>query len=97
MLMELTLTHEGAEALREFASALPLSVDNIIVATDTLFNIYNAVADRLGEHSQDFSNLLIHIKKAQSMAADAILDLPPKMKSTADKIDAYVASRPNID
>lgn len=95
--MKLTLTPEGAQALREFASAIPVAIDNIVTETDILINVYNSVSERLGEHNQDFSDLLMHIKKAQQNAAESILELPPKMKATAAKIDAYVATHPTIN
>ena len=95
--MKLTLTHEGAQSLREFAGAIPIAIDNIVTETDTLLNVYNAVSERLGEHNQDFNDLLMHIKKAQQAASDAILELPPKMEATASKIDAYVAAHPTIE
>lgn len=95
--MILTINEQGSQALREFASALPLAIDNITAETETLINVYNSVAEKLGTHNQDFSDLLMYTKKAQQIAADAIAELPPKMEQTADKIDAYIASRPKID
>ena len=95
--MKLTLTHEGAEALREFAGALPIAIDNIVTETGVLLNVYSAISERLGEHGQDFSDLLMHIKKAQQTALDAVAELPPKMEATASKIDSYVAARPKLD
>ena len=87
----------GADRLTKAAKNMPIAMDNIVTETDTLLNVYNAVSERLGEHNQDFSDLLMHIKKAQQAASDAISELPPKMEATASKIDAYVAAHPTID
>lgn len=95
--MKLTLTPEGAEALRQFAGAIPLTIENIVGETNKLLNVYNSVSEHLGEHNQDFCDLLTHIKKAQQAASDAILELPPKMEDAAAKIDAYVAAHPRIN
>ncbi len=95
--MKLTLDNAGAQALREFASAIPIAIENIVSETDILISVYGSVAENLGEHNQDFNDLLMHIKKAQQNAADAISELPPRMERTAEKIEAYVASRPTID
>lgn len=94
--MKLGLDRESAEALREFAEAMPFAVENIVEATENLVQVYQSVADTLGSHSQDFYDMLMHIKKAQENAADAIQALPPMLRKTADKIDAYVASHPSV-
>lgn len=93
----LTVTPEGAAALREFAQAMKMSVNNIVVATSKLQNTYNAVSDDLGVHEQDFRDLLLHVEKAQKLASEAIEKLPPKMEDTAAKIDDYVARHPTIN
>ena len=46
--------------------------------------------------NQDFNNMIMLIKKAQEMAAEAVQALPPMLNATADKIDAYVAANPSI-
>jgi hypothetical protein len=89
--IKLTLTHEGAEALREFARSLPNAIENIESSTEKLSAEYKSMAESLGIHKQDFESLLACIKKAQSDATDAIAMLVPKMNSTADKIDDYIA------
>jgi DNA anti-recombination protein RmuC len=95
--MKLTLTYEGAQALREFAEAIPLAIENIRNETDALQNVYRSVSDRLGSHNQDFVDLLTHIQNAQKRAAEAISELPPKMLATAEKIEAYVAAHPTLN
>lgn len=90
---KLSLNHESAEALREFATVLPIAAENIQLAADKLYATYQSVADDLGEHGQDFDELLLRISKSQVTATDAIAALVPKMNKTADRIDAYVATK----
>ena len=90
------LDAEGAMALREFAEVMPLAIENISQSTETLFRVYQSVADRVGPHEHDFENMLLLIKSAQENAAEAITVLPSMLQKTADKIDAYNAARPTI-
>ncbi len=92
--IKLTLTHQGAEALREYASALPIAVDDLREKTDILLNQFNNLEDELGVHKPDFNDMLTYIKKMQQSATNAIEVLVPKMLHTADKIDEYVAYDP---
>ena len=94
--MKLALNTQSAMALREFAESMPLAIGNIVTATEKVVHVYQSVADTLGVHNQDFYEMLMHIKKAQENAADAIQTLPPMLNLTADKIDAYVAARPTV-
>lgn len=94
--MKLALNTQSAIALREFAESMPLAIENIVTATEKVVQVYQSVADTLGVHNQDFYEMLMHIKKAQENAADAIQTLPPMLNSTADKIDAYVAAHPTV-
>lgn len=94
--MRIAVNAEGALALREFAKAMPLAVDNIVAATEKLIQVYQSVSETLGEHDTDFYNLLVHIKNAQELAAEAIKELPPKLNVTADKIDIYVATHATV-
>lgn len=94
--MKLALNTESAIALREFAESMPLAIENIVTATEKVVQVYQSVADTLGIHNQDFYEMLMHIKKAQENAADAIQTLPPMLNTTADKIDAYVAAHPTV-
>ena len=93
--MKLALNNESAAALEEFAESMPLAVENIVVATDKVVRVYQSVADSLGVHGEDFYDMLMHIKNAQENAADALEALPPMLRSTAEKIRAYVLAHPN--
>ena len=94
--MKLSLNAQSANALREFAGAMPVAVSNIVTATEKLIQVYQSTADSLGVHQNDFYQMLMHIKKAQENAADAIESLPPMLKATAAKIDAYVAAQRGV-
>ena len=88
--MKLALNTESATALREFAEAMPLAIDNIAESTEKVVQVYQSVAEDVGPHNQDFYNMLMLIKSAQETAAEAVQALPPMLNATADKIDAYV-------
>lgn len=94
--MKLSLNTESAIALREFAEAMPLAIENITESTKKVLQVYQAVSENVGSHNQDFYNMLILIKTAQETAAEAIQELPIMLNDTADKIDAYVATHPSV-
>jgi len=87
------LTPQGAQALREFAAAMPAAVENIIQCTEKLTNVYRSTAEDLGAHSDSFAEMIGYIKKAQEAAAEAIEELPKGLEVTALKIDDYLAKK----
>ena len=89
------ITPEGAQALRDFAKAMPVAITNIQTATKKLNSEFERVRGGLGtkEHQEDFRSVLEYVEEAQKKAADAIDELPKKLESTAQKIDAVVAKR----
>lgn len=91
--MKIALNLESAEALRSFAQAIPVAVENITTETDKLIQVYNSSAETLGVHSEDFQTMILLIKKAQTDAADAIKILPAMMESTATQIINYVTKK----
>ena len=94
--MKLELTHEGASAIRAFADAMPVALENIIQSTEQLIGVYQSVAENVGSHRQDFYDMLMHIKYASEKSRDAIQVLPPMMYKTADKIDQYVITKTSV-
>ncbi len=88
--MILTLTHEGADSLREFANKLPIATQNIEIATRKLNNIFKSLYDELGVHREDFEELFSTVESLQKIAINAISILIPRMNRTAEKIDEYV-------
>lgn len=94
--MKLALDLPSAIALREFAEAMPVSIQNIVESTEKVVRVYQSVAEELGVHRQDFYDMLMLIKKAQEEAAEAILQLPKMLNNTADKIEKYVTEHPSI-
>lgn len=94
--MRLALNTESAIALREFAEAIPLAIENITESTEKVVQVYQSVAEDVGPHNQEFYDMLMLIKSAQEAAAGAVQELPPMLNATADKIDAYVAADPSI-
>lgn len=96
MAEKLALNQRGVNALKELADAMPVVLSNILTNTDTLMNVYQSVSDQVGEHGQDFQNMLMYIKVAQEKSAEAISALPPMMRSTAAKMEAYIAAHPTV-
>ena len=77
--MKLASNTESATALRELAEAMPLAIDNIAESTEEVVQVYQSVAEDVGPHNQDFYNMIMLIKKAQEMAAEAVQALPPML------------------
>ena len=94
--MKLSINKKSAAALREFADAMPVAIENITDSTEKLVQVYQSVAESVGPHDQDFYNMLMLIKDAQESAAEAVQALPPKLKEVADKMDAYIAAHPDL-
>lgn len=92
--MKISLNEKSAQALRDFAEAMPFAINNIVEETQNLIAVYKSVSDQVGPHEQDFDTMMKLITKAQNDAADAVNALPPKLRYTADKIDAFIASHP---
>lgn len=89
------LTPQGAQALRDFATAMPTAVEDIIQSTEKLINIYRSASEDLGAHSDSFGEMLDYIRKAQEKASEAIEVLPKGLEITASKIDAYLSKKPS--
>lgn len=88
--LTLSLNSASALALREFAEAMPMAMQNIQDDTEHLFQVYQSVSDKVGVHGDDFLNLLDSIKAVQDNAAQAINALPHMLIETAVKIEQYV-------
>ena len=86
------ISHEGANFLREWASVMPVTLENITSSTEKVVQVYQQVAENVGPHRQDFYEMLLLIKAAQENLSDALRELPIGLNNTADKIDYYVSS-----
>ena len=95
-MMKLELNHEGAEALRTFANALPLALDSIGADTQELGNKYAQLADSLGIRAEIFGEMIRQIRSAQELAVEALEALPSRMYDVANQIDAFVNNPPTI-
>ena len=89
--MLLALNIESANALRRLASAMPLTVKNMLESSLKLYSVYRSVSETLGVHNQDFHDMLVHIRRAQECSAEALEALPPMMNAAADRIEQYLA------
>ena len=59
--MRLSISADSSAALREFAEAMPLAVENISVSTKSLFHVYTSVIDLIGPHHEQFKEMLITV------------------------------------
>ena len=94
--MILSLNHKGAQALRDFAEAIPQAIQNISDDTDKLIGVYQSVQEKVGVHGDDFHTLLQSIEKVQKDAAQAVEVLPHMLVETAEKIETYVSNNPMV-
>ena len=93
--MRLALNKESVNTIRGFAELIPVAIQNIIDSTLRLINAYQSVSETLGVHRQEFYNMLLLVKKAQSETVESIQVLQTLLNLTADRIDAYIASSPS--
>ena len=94
--LEKFINPQGAEALRQFAAAMPFAIMNITQATEKMNRIYGAIMDGLGVRSENFKEILECVESAQKKAAEALEYLPPELEKTAAKIDDYIAKNYGI-
>lgn len=94
--MELSLNSQSAQALREFADAIPRAVERITNDTVKLISLYQSISEQLGVHRDDFYLVLLHIQKMQIISAEALEVLPIMMRKTADEIDDYIAGKSKV-
>ena len=94
--MLLSLNHKSAKAMRDFAEAMPVAIQNISDDTEKLMRVYQQVSDSVGVHGDGFHNMLSLIQKAQKDAAQAVEVLPHMLIETAVKIEQYVAKNPTV-
>ena len=94
--MIIELTHEGAASLRTFASKINSTVDAISDSTEALLKMYNFYSDDLGEHSDTFEDMFNDMLKYKKRTAEALEYLIPKLLTTADLIDEYIANSPTL-
>ena len=94
--MKLELTSEGAQALRDFADALPPIMDELSYDTQQLIDVFRSVSDNLGVHETNFNSMLRSVANAQQAAEEAIQIIPGKMRDVAQAIEDYVRRHPTI-
>lgn len=88
--MKLSLNKESAEILREFGRIMPVTIINIAESTLNVCLVYQSLCENLGVHRQSFYDMLMHIKEAQEISAEALKELPIMLERTAEKIEDYV-------
>ena len=92
--MKLSLDMRSVDALRTLAGAIPGAIESIVCSTQRLVSVYQTVSETLGVHESYFYEMVLSVKKAQEISADAVASVPDLLLSTADKIERYVHSHP---
>jgi len=87
---------ESVVVLRTFADAIPRAVQGINESIERLVYTFFGVSDDLGEHAEDFKEMLMLIKNAGDEANEAFMFLPPKLNEAADRMDLYIRSNPTL-
>lgn len=90
--MIIDASKKGAQALRDFAQAMPVAVENIECSTRELLRMYDSVQDRVGPHNDRFQELLMRVKTMTEEINDAITILPCELEKVATMIDELVDS-----
>lgn len=92
-----SISREGAEALRSFAE----SVEHVMVClteeATSFSTAFASVSDGLGEMEQDFSEIVQLCVQAVENAQEAFEGLPSDLRRTASDIDEYLDTHPDID
>lgn len=91
--MKIALDRDSAQALRQLADTLPKAVSDITEATVQLMTVWQSCSDSVGPHAESFQSMLEHIRKAQLQASETLQTLPAGMRTAADRIEQYLASR----
>lgn len=92
--MRLSINAESVQVLRDFADKIPIAKNQIHEQTMKLMKIYDSVADLIGVHKNDFFDILMRVKKAEEHTSEALEYLLPKLRETADKMEAYIQMSP---
>ena len=93
---DLSLNQESADALREFADQMPKAVQAVEGAAGELQDSFKNLQEGLGEHTEQFEDLIKFLNAACTKAQEPIAELPKVLIRTADKIEAYLAHHPAI-
>ena len=96
MAMKVGITREGAQTLRDFAEAMPYAVESLSQDTEKIRAVFESLADDLGDLESDFREILETCAKAVENAQKSIETMPADLKRTAQRIDDYLDSHPEI-
>lgn len=97
MSFKLSLTVEGAAALREWADGIWLASNSIRQETESLIQELLSRKDDLGEHADAFSQFFSCIQKYQELSSEALERLPEMLYEVANKIELYISNSPGDD
>lgn len=86
----ISISYEGAEALRDFAKAMPYAVEQMAQASADLRVTFTSIADDLGDLGKDLSELINNCILAVETAQESIEGLPAGLEKTADDIEKYL-------
>lgn len=88
--MRLSINQQSVNALREFSEIIPCTLENLEADIEELIRVYDNVSGEVGPHEENFREMLQTIQRAKTIAAESIYELTYILKSTADKMEAYI-------
>lgn len=88
--LRLFLNKEGVCALRELGDMIPYTTNNIIVSTEKVIQVYQAVSENVGPHAGDFAEMLHYLKNFLDISIEPLEILQSGVYVTADKIEKYL-------
>lgn len=93
---KVTISRAGAEALRDFASAIPYAIELLWQDTEQLVRQCNSVLPDLGEMSDPFDEMIKMCLNAIREIEEEISSVPEDLNRTADAIDEFLDNRPEL-
>lgn len=88
--MKLSINKKSVDALRTFADTIPKVLNNMEDETERLLALYNSISEYIGPHSDEFEEMLLHIKRSKEISAESIEELSYMLKATADKMESFI-------
>ncbi|MDN0069727.1 hypothetical protein [Collinsella ihumii] len=94
---KVTITRAGAEALRDFAMAIPYTIEMLEQDTEQLIRRCNSLLSDLGELSDSFDSMIKVCLIAIEYTKEEMSSIPEDLRRTADAIDEFLDDCPDLE
>lgn len=94
--MKLSLNMQSVNALRELAEAIPGTISDIEQIGADLRTYYAKVQFDLGEHMEDFEQMILILRKAELDAVEAAKVMPTMLGRKAAEIETYLRTHSSV-